>query len=272
MKNLTDLVTGSISLGGSAPGQFTTGDKGTVKGLELTLRGRWPGFGLSAGYALAEATGITSGAFDDSGTVPPGATAEFPLPFDRRHTFDASVFLGRAASATEAAPPGGGLAGSPLGLVVTARVRSGYPLYSGVQDLDSSIDEDQRLPWTSVFDARFTWRFANLPGCEGCALRLVVDGKNLFGTDNVIALRRDSGRLAPSLDTVLDLAGRPVTSTFPIPRESERYSPLVDLNGNGLITATEFQTARFAAALDATDPSLLFGEPRQLRLGLEVAF
>jgi len=272
MKNLTDLVTGSISLGGSAPGQFTTGDKGTVKGLELTLRGRWPGFGLSAGYALAEATGITSGAFDDSGTVPPGATAEFPLPFDRRHTFDASVFLGRAASATEAAPPGGGLAGSPLGLVVTARIRSGYPLYSGVQDLDPSIDEDQKLPWTSVFDARFTWRFANLPGCEGCALRLVVDGKNLFGTDNVIALRRDSGRLAPSPDTVLDLAGRPVTSTFPIPRESERYSPLVDLNGNGLITATEFQTARFAAALDATDPSLLFGEPRQLRLGLEVAF
>ena len=74
------------------------------------------------------------------------------------------------------------------------------------------------------------------------------------------------------METILDLADRPVTSTFPIPRESERYAPLADLNGNGIITATEFETARFAAALDASDPSLLFGEPRQLRLGLEVVF
>jgi hypothetical protein len=123
-----------------------------------------------------------------------------------------------------------------------------------------------------VFDARFTWNFARLPGCEGCALRLVLDGKNLFGTDNVIALRRDSGRLAPSMETLLDVADRPVTSTFPIPRESERYAPLTDLDGNGVIAASEFDTARFAAALDASDPSLLFGEPRQLRLGLEVVF
>ena len=103
-------------------------------------------------------------------------------------------------------------------------------------------------------------------------MRLVVDGKNLFGTDNVVALRRDSGRLAPSTETLLDLAERPVTSTFPIPQESERYAPFADLNSNGVITATEFDTARFAAALDSSDPSLLFGEPRQLRLGLEFAF
>jgi hypothetical protein len=99
-----------------------------------------------------------------------------------------------------------------------------------------------------------------------------VDGKNLFGTDNVIALRRDSGLLAPSLGTLLDLAERPVTSTFPIPRESDRYAPLADLNGNGVINASEFDTARFAAAMDASDPSLLFSEPRQLRLGLEIVF
>jgi hypothetical protein len=272
LKNLTDLVTGNVSLGGSAPGQFTTGDRGTVKGLEIMLRGRWPGFGLSAGYALAEATGITQGAFDDSGNVPLGTTAEFPLAFDRRHTIDAAMFLGRAAGAAGISAMPGGLADSPLGLVLTARIRSGYPLNAGPPSEDAPVTGAERLPWTSVFDARFTWNFARLPGCEGCALRLVLDGKNLFGTDNVIALRRDSGRLAPSMETLLDVADRPVTSTFPIPRESERYAPLTDLDGNGVIAASEFDTARFAAALDASDPSLLFGEPRQLRLGLEVVF
>lgn len=272
LKNLTDLVTGNISLGGSAPGLLTTGDMGTVKGVEITARGRWSGFGLRAGYAQSEATGITSGAFDDSGSIPPGTTAEFPLAFDRRHTIDAAMFLGRAAASVGIPAADGGLSGSPLGLVVTARIRSGYPLNSGRPDEDAPVTEVERLPWTSVYDARFTWNFGEFPGCRGCVMRLVVDGKNLFGTDNVIALRRDSGRLAPSMETILDLADRAVTSTFPIPRESERYAPLADLNGNGVITATEFETARFAAALDASDPSLLFGEPRQLRLGLEVVF
>ena len=55
----------------------------------------------------------------------------------------------------------------------------------------SPFTGDERLPWTHVFDARFTWDFARLPGCRGCALRAVVDLKNIFGTDNVIALRRD---------------------------------------------------------------------------------
>ncbi len=273
LKNLTDLVTGNVSLGGSVPGQFTTGDKGTVKGLEITLRGRWPGLGVRAGYALADATGVTSGAFDDSGQVPPGTTAEYPLPFDRRHTLDAALFLGRAASSARIAPGGdGGLAGSSLGLVVTARIRSGYPLNAGAPDENSPVLVVERLPWTSVFDARFTWDFAKLPGCRGCPLRLVVDGKNLFASENVIALSRDSGTLAPSLGTLIDMTERPVTSTFPIPRESDRYSALADLNGNGRVSATEFETTRFAAALDASDPSLLFSEPRQLRLGLEVAF
>jgi hypothetical protein len=272
LKNLTDLVTGNIALGGSAPGLLTTSDKGTVKGVEVTARLRWSGFGLRAGYALSEATGITSGAFDDSGSVPPGTTAEFPLAFDRRHTIDAAMFLGRAAASVGIPAADGGLSGSPVGLVVTARIRSGYPLNSGRPEEGAPFTGVERLPWTSVLDARFTWNFGELPGCRGCVMRLVVDGKNLFGTDNVIALRRDSGRLAPSMETILGVADRPVTSTFPIPRESERYAPLADLNGNGVITATEFETARFAASLDAGDPSLLFGEPRQLRLGLEVVF
>jgi hypothetical protein len=274
LKNLTDLVTGNVALGGSAPGQFTTGDKGTVKGIEITARGRWRGFVLRAGYALAEATGITSGAFDDSGPVPVGATQEYPLAFDRRHTIDGALLVGRAAAAgVGPAMGGGGLADSPVGLAVTARIRSGYPIETGTpEDPADPPPQVERLPWTSVFDARFTWDFARIPGCGGCVTRLVLDARNVFGEDNVIALRRDSGNLSPTLGTILGMSDAPATSTFPIPRESERYAPLADLDGNGRITGTEFETARFAAALDASDPSLLFGEPRQLRIGLEVVF
>lgn len=270
-KTLTDLVTGNIGLGGSAP-VFTTGDKGTVKGLEITARGRWSGFGFRAGYALSEATGITSGAFDDSDPVPVGTTAEYPLAFDRRHTIDGALFVGRAAAAAGFRGVGEGLGASPVGLVVTARSRSGYPLNSGPPDPEAPATAVQRLPWTHAIDARLTWDFAGFPGCARCGLRLVVDGRNLFGRDNVIALRRDSGRLAPSLATIDALADRPTTSLFPIPRESDRYSVLADLDGDGLVDSPEFETARFAAALDASDPSLLFGEPRRLLLGMEVLF
>lgn len=274
LKTLTDLVTGSIGISGDAPGVFTTNDNGTVKGLEISARGRWRGFVLRGGYALAEATGLTSGAFDDSREVPVGATREYPLAFDRRHTIDLALLVGRAAAAGMGpSMPTTGLAESPIGLALTARIRSGYPLdAAAAADPDAGGADEERLPWTSVFDARFTWDFVSLPGCSACAARLVLDARNLFGTDNVIALRRDSGELAPAIETIIGLADRPTSSTFPIPRESERYAPRVDLNGNGLITSTEFETARFAAALDASDPSLLFGEPRQLRIGLELLF
>jgi len=58
----------------------------------------------------------------------------------------------------------------------------------------------------------------------------------------------------------------------PIPRESRRYNPLVDLDADGLITASELRRARVAAQLDRNDPSLYFGQASQFRLGLEVMF
>ena len=269
-KDLTDLVTGNLELGGTGPGQYTTGDEGTVKGAELNVRGRWPGVEARLGYALMEATGLTTGAANDTTPLPPGQTREFPLAFDRRHTIDATIFLGRAAGRRGAT----GLAGLPVGAVVTARVRSGYPLY-----LEDEADGEptgpadvERLPWTAVVDLGLSWDVTRLPGCASCGVRLVFQAKNLLGRDNVIALRRDSGRIAPTAESVEELAGRPVTTTTPVPAESPRYAPEIDLDANGRITADEFGTARFAAALDRNDPSLFYGEEMQLRLGVEVTF
>ena len=57
-----------------------------------------------------------------------------------------------------------------------------------------------------------------------------------------------------------------------IPRESSAYSVYLDADRNGVITPQEASNARFAAALDRFDPTLFFGEARQLRLGVELAF
>jgi hypothetical protein len=266
-KELTDLVTGNLQLGGTGPGRYTTGDRGSVTGVEFSVRGRWPGAEARLGYALMEATGLTTGAANDTTPLPPGQTREFPLAFDRRHTVDGTLFLGRAAGRRGSS----GLAGLPVGAVVTAKVRSGYPLY--LEGGDGAPEGNvERLPWTAVVDLGLSWEFARLPGCGSCDLRLVFQAKNLLGRDDVVALRRDSGLIAPTLETVEALAARPVSTTTPVPAESSRYAREADLDRDGMISAEEFGAARFAAALDRNDPSLFYGERMQLRLGLEVAF
>jgi hypothetical protein len=163
------------------------------------------------------------------------------------------------------------LAGLPIGAALTAKARSGYPLIPADPEALAAGDYD-RLPWTFTVDFALRWDVARLPGCTDCRLGILLDARNLLGRDNVIALRRDSGDLGPTLATVEEYVDRPVSTATPVPRESTRYEPFTDLDGNGLIDAEEFAHARFAAALDRVDPSILYGERRQLRLGVEVRF
>jgi hypothetical protein len=260
-KDLTKLATSSVRLSGFAPNQFTTSDFGSVKGLELTLRGRWPVLRLSAGYALQSATGVTSNAFEavDSGSTE--VRVEFPLAFDRRHSVDLTLLAGRAARATN----------WKWGLSLTASARSGYPLDRLA--VDDPVDERaNRLPWTALVNMRVSRDLGSLPGCGRCRWHVFASGRNILGRENVIALRRDTGTLAPTLAEVRALAGEGAPPTGPLPRESELYSAEIDLDRDGVVTASEIQTARFAAALDRNDPSLFFGRARELRLGAEVAF
>lgn len=264
LKELTNLVTGSLSFSGFAQNQFTTGDFGSVKGLELTAVGRWPGVRVRAGYALQSAKGVTSSAFEDPGGTITEQRSELPLAFDRRHTADLTVLAGRAVGDTA----------TGWGVSLTASVRSGFPLdraiaageYTGVAPVPA------RLPWTGVVNLRLTRELGALPGCSSCSWRVVAHVRNLLGRDNIIALRRDTGKLAPSFEDLQAIAAEVADDMEPIPRESPRYSALIDLNRDGVITAREMETARFAAVLDRNDPSLYFGEAPQLRLGLEVSF
>jgi hypothetical protein len=100
----------------------------------------------------------------------------------------------------------------------------------------------------------------------------VFDGRNLLGRDNVLAVRRESAVVAPTLAQVQALANAQPVPTAPVPRESPAYSEFLDFDRDGVITQQEASAARFAAALDYYAPTLFFGESRQLRLGVEVSF
>ena len=264
-KELDNLVTGSLRFAGFSEGQFTTGDFGTVQGAEISMRARWPSARVRVGYALQKATGVVSTAFDPD-TGDPGATrVEFPLAFDRRHSADLAVFAGRAAGDPERS----------WGAVVVGSVKSGYPIDR--QSLDPTVTGgetaallDQFLPWIIQLDLRLSRDMGAVPGCGNCRWRIVADGRNLLDRDNVVALRRDTGTVAPDAERVQALAERGLPEA--IPRESPRYSALTDLDNDGLITDEEYRKVRLAAALDRFDPSLFFSEPLQLRLGVELSF
>jgi hypothetical protein len=263
-KNLENLVSGNLSIGDvGSDGRFSTGDFGSVTGVEATMRFRWTGLSVRAGWALQKAKGLTSGSENDS--TPIGADparTEYPLAFDRRHSGDFAVFLGRGAGAE-----------TSWSVALTTNVQSGYPLLR--VDTAGSLaarEVNQYLPWTSTTDLRASWDFARSFVCDRCFWRLVFDGRNILGMKNVLALRRETGALSPTLAQVQTLANAQVLPAEPIPRESPAYVEMIDLNRDGVITQQEASSARFAAALDRFDPTLFFGEGRQVRIGVEVSF
>jgi hypothetical protein len=265
MRELTNLVTSGVSFPNTPSNQFTTGDFGTVQGIELSLRGRWPAVELRAGYALQEAVGVSSTPFERLDPQASEQRLEFPLAFDRRHQADVVLLIGRAA----------GAAGWRLGASLAGSVRSGYPIDRRLAAGEAAEDlahTRARLPWTGIVDLRLTYELGRFGVCGSCAWRALLDVRNVLDRDNVIALRRDTGALAPRREDLEAVAVELSDGFQPIPFESPRYSALADLDRNGVITRSEFETARFAAALDASDPSLFFAEPLQVRLGVEVSF
>ncbi|MGD8826608.1 MAG: TonB-dependent receptor, partial [Myxococcales bacterium] len=238
------------------------GDFGTVKGIEITIEGYWPALHVRAGYALQSAKGVTSSPFEDPGSGLTDERVQFPLAFDLPHAADLVVSAGRAAGAMN----------HRWGLTLTGMLRSGYPLSRTVPEFTPAPVVEQRLPWTGLVNLRASYDFGSLPGCPRCSWRVIADARNLTGRENVIALRRDTGTLAPSAEDLQRVASEVPDDIKPIPRESPDYSALVDLNRDGLITADELRTGRFAAALDRSDPSLYFGSAQAFRLGIEVAF
>ena len=258
-KELRELASGGLRLGSSGNPQYSTNDVGTVKGLEVALRGQWPSLTTRAGWSLQKAIGVASGTDADTLLTEP---IERPLAFDQRHAIDLAITLGATASDAR---------GWTLALI--SSTRSGYPIDRRAAAGDTVLPgQSAYLPWTSTVDLRVSRVFGALPGCARCTWRIVADARNALGRSNVLALRRESGQLAPSAATVQQLVAAMPAPGLPIPLESPLYARSIDLDGNGRITPQEFNTARLAAVLDRMDPSLFFGEARSVRLGLEVTF
>jgi hypothetical protein len=261
-KEFSNLVAGNLNFPGVAEGQFTTGDFGSANGVELQARAYVPGGFLRGGYALQRAMGVATGAADVEGRAPGEARVEYPLAFDRRHAISGAYSGGRAGGRADAAWSASAvlmaMSGTPVDRFGGTLEQGGSPVY-------------RYLPWTVQLNLRASREMTRWSPCERCGWRVVADGRNLLGRENVVAVRRDTGGLAPTLEELDALvAAHPAPAA--ISRESPRYSRRADLNRDGVITPEEFRAARFAAALDRYDPSLFFGEPRQLRLGLEVSF
>jgi hypothetical protein len=262
-KELRELASGGLQLGSSGNPQYSTNDFGTVKGLEVSVRAQWSGVSARAGWTLQKAVGVASGVDADTLVRGDAALVERPLAFDQRHAIDFALLFGGAAGNAENA----------WSFAITSSTRSGYPLDRRAAAGDTVLPgKGSYLPWTSTTDLRLSRTLGRLPGCTRCAWRVVADARNVFGADNVLALRRESGRLAPSLESIQALAATVPRPSAPIPRESPQYSRAIDFDGDGRVTLQEFDTARIAAALDRFDPSLFFGEARSVRLGVEVVF
>lgn len=261
-KDLYNLVSGDVRFASSADPTFSLADFGSVQGLELSVRARWPGLTLRAGYALQKATGVSSSALGDTVLSSSETRVSYPLAFDRRHALNLSLLAGRSAGSARR-----------WGAAMTATAQSGYPLEPRGEG--AAIRPHMTalyLPWTGDVAGRASYDIGQLPGCGRCRWRAMAEGRNLLGLDNVVALRRDGGRLGPSAAAFAAVENSVPMPAGPIPYESPLYSRQIDLDGNGLITPEEFGAARFAAALDRFDASLYYGEPRQIRLGMEVSF
>jgi hypothetical protein len=258
-KEFHNLVAGNLDFAGVAEGQFTTGDFGSANGVELQARGRVLGGFLRASYALQYARGVAAGALDDERPEAGAPRVEFPLPFDRRHAVTTSWSSDRLPSGEE----------RRWSAAAVFLAMSGTPIDRRGAEDPTAVEY---LPWTSYLNARAVWTLPVGRACPRCAVRLVGEARNLLGRENVLGVRRDTHLVGPSAATARAIANATPALDSPIPRDSPRYSRYADINGDGLITEAEYRLARYAAVLDLHDPSLYFGEPRQLRLGLEVRF
>ncbi len=279
-KRLDGLVS-SVPLGVNPDSSiFANTDYGTVKGFEiLATRPLVDGWGLQVSYVLQSANASSTDAFlrIQSPSIDPStgdtlypARVEYPLDYDQRHALTA-VFQSMVN-------PGAGptvLGGHPLGALETAlvvRFASGLPFTMTNASGDSLVSSVNglRLPSYTTFDLLIR---KPIPFGSNLA-SIYLDIRNVFNTTTIQYVRQDTG--TPNIDAdMLEQQARDAYNAHPepIPYESPRYRAYADLNANGRIEGeAELMPLYLRAAQDYNTPVFQYGNPRLLRLGLEVAF
>jgi outer membrane receptor protein involved in Fe transport len=280
VKQLDGLVS-SVPLGVNPDSSiFANTDYGSVKGLEiLAIKELVHGWALQVSYVLQQANATSTSAFlrarlpsidpATGDTVYPGRV-EYPLDYDRRHSFNAifqSVLNPMAGPRV--------LGGHPLGAIQASaifRYGSGLP-YSRTNAAGDSLVGDPngfRLPSFSTLD--FLIR-KPVPLGRGFA-SIYLDMRNVFNVSTVESVRRDTG--TPGLDPAgiqSEAQAAYDAHPEPIPYESARYRAYADLDGNGIVEGqAELLPMYVRAAQDYNTPVFVYGSPRLMRLGVELLF
>ena len=279
-KRLDGLVS-SVPLGVNPDSSiFANTDYGTVKGFEiLGTRPLVDGWGLQVSYVLQSANATSTDPFVreqlpsidpvTGDTVYP-ARVEYPLDYDQRHALTA-VFQSMVN-------PGAGptvLGGHPFGSLETAvilRFASGLP-YTLTNTAGDSLISDingLRLPSYTTFDLLIR---KPIPFGSNLA-SIYLDIRNAFNTSTVQYVRQDTGTPTLTAD-MLEAQARAAYDAHPesIPYESPRYRAFADVNANGVLEGeSELMPLYRRAAQDYNWPVFQYGNPRLLRLGLEVQF
>ena len=259
---------------------FGNADAGTVKGLELIAeREFFGGWGVRLSYTLQNATATSSDAFFvrralqidpiTGDTIIP-SKVEFPLDYDRRHSFVAIL----SGTVPRSFGPTIGKATILGGLEGTAVVQlaSGLPFSYTNASGDSIIGlpNEGRLPSTSTVSLLIRRPLAI--GRFGGSLYL--DVRNLLNTRNTVAVRRDSGTEQATKQAIQDMADSAYAAhPEPIPYESPRYRRWADTDNDGMVDGSaELMPLYVSAAEDYAQPLFAYGPPRLVRLGMEVRF
>jgi hypothetical protein len=242
-KDLTALTTSGINVGNTAHA-FSNFDFGRVEGGEVRLEARFSGGKrLELGYALERAFGVVSSGFDSTASGSSIGRVEIPLQFDRRHAFDLSalwIFPGDVAVSVA------GSGGSGLPVPGNATVR---------------------LPWDYNVAARVSKRFH----LGGTYLVLLAEGRNLLNRPNLVSARPGGGTM-PNISALEARADSETQGNKLVYRDSPYYLEKFDADHNNFLDASEQGAARRAALLDYYEPTLLYGEARQIRLGVQWSF
>ncbi|MEO8294036.1 MAG: TonB-dependent receptor [Gemmatimonadota bacterium] len=258
---------------------FALTDYGSVRGLELTtereMRGGW---GVRLIYTLAKATATSTNAFGlRQFTIDPithdttfPARVEFPLDYDRRHSITAIL---QARVNDRAGPTLLGIQPfEGLELASIVRYNSGLPFSRTNATGDTIIGppNDSRLPSTATVDFLLRKPIRAL----GIGSGIYVDVRNLLNRRNLVAIRRDTG--TPGLDgNGIQALADQAYQAHPeaIPYESPRYRAYADLDHDGYVAGqNELMPLYLAAAQDFSQPLFVYGQPRLVRLGVEVLF
>ena len=252
---------------------FANADFGNVRGLEINIeREMRGGIAGRVTYVIQRATATATDAFDFfrrlrispiGDTIIP-ASIEIPLDFDRRHSLIGVVRWRVPRSLHRIF---GGIEGAGV-----LRWSTGLPFTRTNLEGDSllGIPNGERLPAQFTFDLLLRRSFE----VGGLRVGVYLDVRNLTNRSNIVAVRRDTGEPAPGVLQVEGMASLAFQQhPEPIPYESPRYRPELDLDGDGLIQGQDELLPIFQrAARDFLQPIFAFGPPRVLRLGTEIIF